>query len=212
MGNLSWSWPHKWLRFSTACLATQRWCLCWMVFNVLILYRTSLSSIQTEFLAGCKWVCKVVAKEIKGALGHQIQDSPLPRVHLVICHVTKHARCYRDHERSLTSKELVACLGRKLQKICPSIHHSFFVLFSGLPACRNLRSSTRNQTCAPCIGSAESYPLGSQASPNLPLIFDHLFNSVLDKTWSRPWNRAVSKTDKNRCPHGAYSITWTIEK
>ena len=51
-----------------------------MVFNVLILYRTSLSSIQTEFLAGCKWVCKVVAKEIKGALGHQIQDSPLPRV------------------------------------------------------------------------------------------------------------------------------------
>ena len=96
-----------------------------MVFNVLILYRTSLSSIQTEFLAGCKWVCKVVAKEIKGALGHQIQDSPLPRVHLVICHVTKHARCYRDHERSLTSKELVACLGRKLQK--KSVHQSTIV-------------------------------------------------------------------------------------
>ena len=127
-----------------------------MVFNVLILYRTSLSPIQTEFLAGRKWVCKVVAKEIKGTLGHQIQDSPLPRVHLIICHMTKHARCYRGHERSLTSKELVACLGRELQQIGPSVHHSFFVLFSGLPACQNLRSSTRNQTRGPCIGSAES--------------------------------------------------------
>ena len=77
---------------------------------MLILYKTSLSSIRTEFLTGCKWVCKVVAKEIKGALGHQIQDSPLPRVHLVICHITKHARCYRGHEISLTSKELVVDL------------------------------------------------------------------------------------------------------
>lgn len=207
MGNLSSSWPRKWLRFSTACLATQRCCLCWMVFYVLILYKTSLSSIWTEFLTGCKWVCKVVAKEIKGALGHQIQDSPLPRVHLVICHITKHARCYRGHEISLTSKELVACLGRELQKIGPSSHHSLFVLFSALLACQNLRSSTRNQTCALCMGSAESYPLDSQASPNLPLILEHLFNSVLDKTWSRPWNRAMSKTDKNPCPHGVYSLS-----
>ena len=207
MGNLSSSWPRKWLHFSTACLATQRCCLCWMVFYVLILYKTGLSSIRTEFLTGCKWVCKVVAKEIKGALGHQIQDSPLPRVHLVICHITKHARCYRGHEISLTSKELVACLGRELQKIGPSSHHSLFVLFSALPACRNLRSWTRNQTCALCIGSAESHPLDSQASPNLPLILEHLFNSVLDKTWSRPWNRAMSKTDKNPCPHGAYSLS-----
>ena len=121
-------------------------------------------------------------KEIKGALGHQIQDSPLPRVHLVICHMTKHARCYSSHERSLTSKELMACSGREWQKNQSINPPQFFVLFSGLPACWNLRSSTRNQTCAPCIGSAESYPLDSQASPNLPLIFEHLFNSVLDKT------------------------------
>lgn len=44
-------------------------------------------------------------------------------------------------------------------------------------------------------------------SVDQPLFFEHSFNCVLNKACSRPWNRTVNKTDRNVCPHKAYTLT-----